>query len=181
MGSNPSKFKGPNRPVENVSWDEVQSFLRILGNGFRLPSEAEWEYAARGGTNTEYSFGDNKSLLDEYAWFFSNSGSGTHPVGGKKPNPFGLFDMHGNVFEWCEDTWLPSTYSELTEGGVRDPIETRSNRRLHVLRGGSWSPGALFCRSSFRIAFDFGGRAQDFGFRVALSVEAVREMQTRGP
>ena len=167
MGSNPSKFKGPNRPVENVSWDEVQSFLRILGNGFRLPSEAEWEYAARGGTNTEYSFGDNKSLLDEYAWFFSKSGSGTHPVGEKKPNPFGLFDMHGNVWEWVEDHWHDNYNGAPTDGSAWVDADTAAFR---VVRGGGWFDFAVSCRSAIRAGGGPGNRRDNLGFRLSRTL-----------
>ena len=113
MGDNPSHFTGDdNLPVELVSWDDVQSFITKLNDKegttkYRLPSEAEWEYACRAGTTTRYSFGDNESELSDYAWYWDNSDSQTHPVGQKRANPWGLSDMHGNVWEWVQDCWQP--------------------------------------------------------------------------
>ena len=105
MGKNPSGFKGDNRPVEEVSWEDVQEFIRRLnareqGVTYRLPTEAEWEYAARAGSTTAYSFGDDTLQLGEYAWYWENADGTTHPVGQLKPNAWGLYDMHGNVWEW---------------------------------------------------------------------------------
>ncbi len=102
MGTNPSTFKGDDLPVESVSWNDVQKFIKKLNkkentNKYRLPSEAEWEYAARAGTTTRYSFGDDARKLRNYAWYYANSNFETHPVGEKKPNTWGLYDMHGNV------------------------------------------------------------------------------------
>ncbi|NQT39791.1 MAG: formylglycine-generating enzyme family protein, partial [Planctomycetes bacterium] len=110
MGSNPSNFKGAKNPVEQVSWDNCQQFLVKLnaksggqGGKFVLPTEAQWEYACRAGSTGKFCFGDDEKQLGEYAWYGENSGSKTHPVGEKKPNTFGLHDMHGNVWEWCHD------------------------------------------------------------------------------
>ncbi|MCD4797519.1 MAG: formylglycine-generating enzyme family protein, partial [Methanosarcinales archaeon] len=110
MGTNPSHFKGDDLPVENVSWDNVQEFIKKFNkkentHKYRLPSEAEWEYAARAGTTTRYSFGDDDSKLGEYAWYSENSGDKTHPVGKKGANPWGLYDVHGNIWEWVQDEW----------------------------------------------------------------------------
>jgi len=115
MGENPSRFKGDDHPVENVSWEDVQQFIQKLNakegkEACRLPTEAEWEYAARAGTTTIYSFGNNASQLGNYAWYDENSGNTTHPVGDKPPNPWGLYDMHGNVWEWVQD-WYGPIYS----------------------------------------------------------------------
>ena len=108
VGSNPSKFKGENRPIESVSLNDVQKFINKLSqregtDKYRLPSEDEWEYACRAGTTTSYSFGNDESELKDYAWYGDNSGRETHPVGQKEPNPWGLYDVHGNVWEWCQD------------------------------------------------------------------------------
>lgn len=166
MGENPSRFKGDRNPVEKVSWDDVQEFLAKLGNGYRLPTEAEWEYAARAGTTTEYSFGDDELQLGEYAWFNNNSGSTTHPVGEKKPNPFGLYDMHGNVWEWCADH-----YHENYKGSPEDESAWLKSDMAasRVFRGGGWDYGAVGCRSAFRGWNAPGNRYGGLGFRVAKS------------
>jgi len=139
MGTNPSKFKGPTNPVESVIWSDTVEFCRKLsektGKTFRLPTEAEWEYACRAGTKTRFSFGDSESILGDYAWCESNSGKNTHPVGQKKPNAWGLYDMHGNVWEWCADIYGP--YS--SEASV-DPRGATSGGDCMV-RGGSWYNG----------------------------------------
>jgi formylglycine-generating enzyme required for sulfatase activity len=166
MGGNPSNNQGDDLPVENVSWDNVQEFLKKAGNGFRLPTEAEWEYAARAGTTTAYSFGDSESQLGEYAWFSGNAGGKTHSVGGKKSNGFGLFDMHGNVWEWCSDWYGGNYYAECQrQGTVTDP-RGPSAGSARVLRGGSWYGAAVVCRSAFRGLGTPGGRRGDLGFRV---------------
>lgn len=139
MGNNPSGFKGANNPVEQVSWEDAVEFCRKLselpaekaaGRVYRLPTEAEWEYACRAGTTTKYSFGDDDSELGNYAWFKGNSGNTSHPVGGKKPNAWGLYDMHGNVWEWCQD-W----YGDYPSGTVTDPMGATSGS-YRVNRGG---------------------------------------------
>ena len=150
MGGNPSNFKGGNRPVERVSWNDAQEFIRKLNakeetNKYRLPTEAEWEHAARAGSSGDWCFGNDESLLEEYAWYDKNSGSQTHPVGQKQPNAWGLYDMHGNVWEWCQD---------LIAG------------RCRVLRGGSWCGGARHSRSAVRSGSDPDGPSNDVGFRL---------------
>lgn len=170
MGSDPSRFKGGDRPVENVSWNDVNEFIRRLnqktGLQFRLPTEAEWEYAARAGSTTEYCFGDDEKQLGDYAWFSKNSGSTTHPVGQKKPNDFGLFDMHGNVWEWCSDWYSDSYYEECKRQGiVADPSgPTAGSDR--VVRGGGWYSDAVNCRSANRSFGAPGNRSVHLGFRL---------------
>jgi len=141
MGTNPSKFKGKQNPVEGVSWNDAVEFCRKLsqlseekaaGYVYRLPTEAEWECACRAETTTKYSFGDSASELGAYGWYDENSEKTTHPVGGKKPNPWGLYDMHGNVFEWCQD-W----YGDYPSGSVTDPTGAASGSS-RVIRGGGW-------------------------------------------
>jgi len=153
MGSNPSNFKGAKNPVEQVSWEDCQTFIRKLGEKvpgytFRLPTEAEWEYACRAGSSSEYCYGDDAGGLGEYAWYDGNSGSKTHPVGEKKPNAWGLYDMHGNVWEWCQD-W----YGNLDSNAATDPVGPSSGS-YRVLRGGSWYDDAALCRSASRSSVD---------------------------
>jgi formylglycine-generating enzyme required for sulfatase activity/tRNA A-37 threonylcarbamoyl transferase component Bud32 len=173
MCSNPSHFKGPQNPVEMVSWDDAVAFCKKLSafpeeqaarRVYRLPTEAEWEYACRAGSNTEYSFSDNDFFLREYAWYDQNSGKQTHPVGGKEPNAWGLYDMHGNVWEWCAD-WYADDYST---GAVSDPTGPQKGSG-RVYRGGSWDYGAACCRSAFRNGYNPSYRRYNYGFRVALS------------
>ena len=148
MGSNPSKFKGENLPVENVSWDDCQVFVRKLnsltGQNFRLPTEAEWEFACRGGNNSlgyKYSGSDN---IDNVAWFDCNSGRKTHFVATKSPNELGIYDMSGNVWEWCSD-W----YDKYSSGAQTNPKGPESGS-FRVYRGGGWGSRAGRCRSSLR-------------------------------
>ena len=131
---------------------------------YRLPTDAEWEYACRAGSNTRFSFGDSDSMLGDYAWYSSNSDSKTHPVGQKRPNSFSLYDMHGNVYEWCQDWYGDSYYSNSPEVDRQGP----SSGDYRVLRGGSRYDAPRFCRSAtrFRISPDY--RSDDIGFRVVL-------------
>ena len=143
MGSNASEFKGDDLPVETVSWDDCQEFCRKTG--LKLPTEAEWEYSCRAGTSGPFA-GTGK--LDAMAWYEENSGGRSHPVGRKLPNGFGLHDMHGNVFEWCEDWYQEDFYAE--SAGVTDPLCTNPGSEYRVLRGGCWFILARYCRSASR-------------------------------
>ena len=172
MGSNPSGFKGADNPVEGVTWDDAVEFCRRLselpaekkaGNVYRLPTEAEWEYACRAGTTTKYSFGDDESELGDTAWYAENSGGKTHPVGSKLPNAWGLYDMHGNVYEWCQD-W----YGDYPSGSVTDPSGATSSSG-RVDRGGGWFDSADYCRSAYRYGILPSYRNYDLGFRVVRS------------
>ena len=167
MGNNPSKFKGDNLPVENVSWEDCQIFIGKLngltGKRFRLPTEAEWEYAARGGNRSKRTQYSGSSRIDDVAWYSGNSGSKTHSVKTKKPNELGLYDMSGNVWEWCQD-WKGS-YSSNAQTNPTGP-DSGSSR---VGRGGSWRLNVRFCRSSFRDYCSPGVRGDRLGLRLALS------------
>jgi len=172
MGKNPSEFKGPQNPVEQVSWADAVEFCRKLsampaektaGHVYRLPTEAEWEYACRSGTTTAYSFGDDASRLGDYGWFEGNSDSSTHPVGEKKPNVWGLYDMQGNVVEWCQDR-----YGKYPSGSATDPTGATSGS-FRVVRGGSWDYDARFCRSAARGRLTPVFRIYHLGFRVLRS------------
>jgi formylglycine-generating enzyme required for sulfatase activity len=176
IGSNPSDFKAAGRdaPVENVSWDEAMAFCQKLterekaegrlptGYTYTLPTEAQREYACRAGTTGDYA-GD----LDAMAWYGANSGSTTHPVGTKQPNGWGLYDMHGNVLEWCRDWYA----DKLPGWEVTNPLGPPSDY-FRVVRGGCWSDEASSCRSAVRGGDPPDGRGYDVGFRLALS--AVR-------
>jgi formylglycine-generating enzyme required for sulfatase activity len=163
MGTNPSRFRNnPQNPVEQVSWNDAQAFCQklsqITGKTYRLPTEAEWEYACRAGTTTCYYFGDDANQLGDYAWYDGNSQGTTHPVGQKKPNVWGLYDMSGNVWEWCEDNWYDN-YIEAPDDG--------SAQSRKCLRGGSWVDGPHTCRSAVRIfRYRRDYRYDIFGFRV---------------
>ncbi|MGH9754982.1 MAG: SUMF1/EgtB/PvdO family nonheme iron enzyme, partial [Blastocatellia bacterium] len=166
MGNNPSYFKGdPALPVENVSWNDAKEFCKKLsqmtGKDYRLPSEAEWEYACRAGTTGDYA-GD----LDAMAWYTENSGGKTHPVGQKQPNAVGLYDMHGNVWEWCEDAWH-NDYSGAPTDGSAWLSGGDSSRR--VLRDGSYFYLARLCRSAYRGSYVARDLVLNVGFRVVVS------------
>jgi len=171
MGSNPSRFKGcDDCPVESVSWNDIQEFIRILnqktGKQYRLPTEAEWEYAARGGAElveapqTNYAGSNN---IDKVAWYNGNSGGKTHPVGGKKPNELGLYDMSGNVWEWCSD-WYGS-YSRGHHFNPNGPLSST----YRIVRGGSWGSRSNYCRITLRGNYTPDRRGHYHGFRLALS------------
>jgi len=167
MRKNPSYFNGDDLPVENVSGDNVQEFIKKLNekegtDKYRLPSEAEWEYACRAGTTTRYSFGDSESELGDYAWYEDNSGEKTHPVGQKKPNSWGLYDMHGNVWEWVQDKWQDDYDGAPTDGSAWE----RGDGASRVVRGGGWGSSAGDCRSADRYPYDPRYRDLDLGFRL---------------
>jgi formylglycine-generating enzyme required for sulfatase activity len=167
MGNNPSQIKGAGQPVEGVNWFDAVAFCRrasaITKRGFRLPTEAEWEYACRAGTQTRYSFGSDEKQLDDYAWYNGNSEATHHPVGQKKPNAWGLYDTHGNVAEWCKDRYLGSL------GRNQKPAPPGT---LRVDRGGFWDYKASGCRSATRLWSVPGGRSFYIGFRVAVTCSA---------
>jgi len=157
IGNNPSYSKGEDLPIESVTWNDVQEFIRELNkkegtDKYRLPSEAEWEYACRAGTQTRYSFGDDESKLNEYAWYDKNSGSKTHPVGQKKPNFWGLYDMHGNVLEWVQDKCHRTYDGAPSDGGAWEDGDCS----YRVYRGGGRENSALLCRSAGRAGLDCG-------------------------
>jgi formylglycine-generating enzyme required for sulfatase activity len=166
MGNNPSSNKGRTLPVENVSWDDAQLFVQKLsqktGKKYRLPSEAEWEYAARGGSTTTYPWGNSDAELHVYAWF-SAIANGTNLVGLKKPNQFGLYDMIGNVWEWTQDCWNLNFIGAPTEGSAW----TGGECSLRVLRGGSWYSNLRHLRSASRSFLSSANRQGGSGFRVA--------------
>ena len=174
MGDNPSYFKGDDLPVERVSWEDCQKFVvklkEKLGEGFtcRLPTEAEWEYACRAGSNTAYCFGDEEAGLGQYAWYGENSDKRTHPVGQKKPNAWGLYDMHGNVWEWCQDWFDSAYYGTSTDQDPKGP----SSGSARVLRGGSWLLDAVGARSALRCRIDPALRYDgDDGCRMVVAVQ----------
>lgn len=167
MGKNPSYFRGDDRPVEMVSWTEVQKFVKKLNekertDKYRLPSEAEWDYACRAGTQTRYYFGDDDSKLSEYAWHAENSGGQTHPVARKKHNLWGLYDTHGNVWEWVQDNWHENYKGAPIDGSAWEDVGD-SHR---VSRGGSWYCSAILCRSASRFKRDPENHISNLGFRL---------------
>ena len=168
MGSNPSEIKGDNLPVECVSWDDCQTFINRLnsytGRNFRLPTEAEWEFAARGGNYSRHYKYSGSNNIDDVAWYGDNSGNHSHPVGAKQANELGLYDMSGNVCEWCSD-WYGS-YSSYSQN---DPTGPNSGS-YRVFRGGSrYVVHAWGCRSSCRCGITPGDRYNGLGLRLALS------------
>jgi formylglycine-generating enzyme required for sulfatase activity len=170
MGTNTYYSKNnPQNPVENVSWNDAQAFCQklsqITGKTYRLPTEAEWEYACRAGTTTRYYFGDDDNQLGNYAWYSGNSNRTTHPVGQKKPNAWGIYDMSGNVYEWCEDDWHDS-YAGAPDDGTAWLDNDNRSQSVKCLRGGSWGSLPNLCRSANRIR-GVPDRLLNYGFRVA--------------
>jgi formylglycine-generating enzyme required for sulfatase activity len=191
MGNNPSRFQGESRPVENVSWNDTQEFIRRLNslegtNKYRLPTEAEWEYAARAGMPTKFPFEIGRTA--DHAWYWNNANRETHPVGEKQPNPWGLHDMHGNVWEWVSDWYGEGYYaSSITSspGVVVKPKEILSGPKIvisdpkgavegtgRVLRGGSWGNDLRYLRSAHRNAYPPDYRNANTGFRLVVSPDS---------
>jgi acetoin utilization deacetylase AcuC-like enzyme/formylglycine-generating enzyme required for sulfatase activity len=190
----PSHFKGPKQPLEQINWtdaavycnersmaegltpcyDEETWVCNFAADGYRLPTEAEWEYACRAGTNGQYSFGGDAQRLKDHAWFADSSSGKTQPVGGKKPNPWGLYDMHGNVAEWCHDLYGETYYASSPDENPRGPASGEER----VLRGGAWNSTAESCRSSYRSSdpsIDDTCLASDaIGFRCVRNAPAER-------
>ena len=177
MRYNPSHNKGRQLPVEMISWMDAISFCnklselpeeKIAGRAYRLPTEAEWEYACRATSGSAFSFGDTADLIGDYAWFGENSEGTTHPVGEKKANRWGLHDMHGNVSEWCQD-WYKFQPSSV-ESDPKGPLLGS----LRVRRGGSWYHELQYCTAGYRYAFESTSRNRDCGFRVAMNLPAMQ-------
>ena len=182
MGKNPSRWKAGANPVEQVRWSDAVRYCnarsRLKGlepcydlqtwecnfdaNGYRLPTEAEWEYACRAGTKTAYSFANSPSKLKDYAWFKDNSGSKPRPVGQKRPNAWGLYDMHGNVWEWCNDYYEVDYYQQSPEENPKGP----KTGETKVVRGGAWKFSADSCRSGYRYNEDPGYVDACFGYDI---------------
>ena len=170
MGTNPSNFRGDeNCPVEQVSWQNAVNFCeklsKIIGRKVKLPSEAQWEYACRAGSTGKYCFGDDVNRLGNYAWYNANSGNKTHPVGEKLANSWGLYDMHGNVWEWCEDLWHENYNGAPTDGTA---WLSGGDRSRWILRGGSWYINDITCRSALRGRMDAVSWGDSIGFRVIV-------------
>ena len=166
MGSNPSRFEGADLPVENVSWDDCQEFIqklnRLTGCNFRLPTEAEWEFACRGGNNSRGYKYSGSNVIDDVAWYLGNSGLKAYPVATKAPNELGIYDMSGNVWEWCNDRY--ADYPAISQTKPTGP----QSGSYRVYRGGSWLMPPRCCRSSIRIDSDTSFRFIDLGLRLAL-------------
>ena len=182
MGENPSRWKSSKNPVEQVRWSDAVRYCNARSrsegfqpcydlntwecnfdaNGYRLPTEAEWEYACRAGTKTAYFFGNEPSKLKDYAWFDKNSGAKPRPVGQKLPNPWGLYDMYGNVWEWCNDFYKVDYYQEAPQENPKGP-KTGDNK---VVRGGAWKFSDESCRSGYRYNEDPGYADVCFGYDI---------------
>ena len=177
MGANPSYDKGPLRPVDTISWEDIQEFLRRLNQqlslegerGYRLPTEAEWEYAARAGRRQGFSGSEG---LDQVGWYVENSQVQTHERGLKAPNEWGLYDMTGNLWEWCQDWYDEDYYQKCVEEGITQHPKGPDSGEYRVLRGGSWSGGPDDCRVAYRCYYSPDDRDNDYGFRLARTVWA---------
>jgi formylglycine-generating enzyme required for sulfatase activity len=159
------EFNGPDQPVVGISWDEARTFARWAGLG--LPSESQWEYGCRAGTTTRFYTGDTEKMLARAGWCNSNSDGRLHPAGEKRPNDFGLYDMHGNVWEWVEDHWHPNYKGAPDDGSAWIDTDTDKGS-LRVMRGGSFGSDARYCRSAYRLGSHPSSWLQVFGFRLVL-------------
>jgi formylglycine-generating enzyme required for sulfatase activity len=174
MGKNPSHFKESRNPVEQVSWEDAVEFCKALskktGKSVSLPTEAQWEYACRAGSKTRFSYGDDNeyAALGDYAWYNKNSEGRTHPAGQKKPNDWGLYDMHGNVWEWCSDWYDKDYYS--AKANDRDPQGPGSGT-CRLLRCGSCACCPLGCRSAMRRGLSPDSKFDYIGFRVSVDMK----------
>lgn len=189
-------------PVDNVNWRDAVDFCLqlsrreeftscyhgalngvqpIAGTGYRLPTEAEWEFACRAGTATQYYSGDSDEDVARTAWFGETAGGRTHRTGELSANALGLFDMHGNVWEWCQDGWQPDYYSQFSAMATIDPCAPVPTNQERIIRGGTWDGAAAYCRSANRNGADPTLRVFHLGFRVVLSVEAVRQSSNKDP
>lgn len=193
-GEQPAEFQGDRLPVETISWRDAQRFVEQLaaktGRPYRLPTEAEWEYAARASSTTQYHFGDAATELDQYAWFIDNAEETTHPVGSKRPNAWGLHDMHGNVAEWVLDQYSEEGYPELDETTRKDPLAIPMTLYPRVVRGGGWDKEPEQCRSAAREGSTEDWIAQDPQVPVSIwyltdalhvGFRIVRPLQTPTP
>jgi formylglycine-generating enzyme required for sulfatase activity len=172
MGDNPSVFSHPDNPVENVSWNDINIFINLLNkkeghNRYSLPTEAQWEYAARAGSETAYFFGNDPKELGNYAWYEDNSEEKTHMIGQKKPNDWGLFDVLGNVREWTQDFFDENYYSESPDADPEGPASGQNR----VVRGGGYGAGPGGCRSGYRSGYSPDERIRSVGFRLALAID----------
>ncbi|MDX2248815.1 MAG: formylglycine-generating enzyme family protein [Bacteroidia bacterium] len=169
--NNPSFFQGDLRPVEHISWDDAKKFIEklnsVTGLTFRLPSEAEWEFAARGGNKSKHTVYSGSNRLEEVGWYRENSHQETKPVGQKLPNELGIYDMSGNVWEWCEDDWHSDYKGAPADGSAWIDAGDRGSAR--VLRGGSWGNYPRYCRVANRDYTSPGNRVNYLGFRLAFA------------
>jgi formylglycine-generating enzyme required for sulfatase activity len=174
MGYNPSHFRGPDRPVENVTWFEAQEFCQkfgeLTGKPIRLPTEAEWEYACRAGTTSDYFSGNDEAALKRIGWYGGDNGPSkgqTQPVGKLEKNSWGLFDVHGNVWEWCEDWYAP-----YATGDQMDPCQlNKQSSEWCILRGGGWDNNPDICHATFRNFTKPANHSSSWGFRVCFRLD----------
>jgi formylglycine-generating enzyme required for sulfatase activity len=176
MGHNPSRFQGDDRPVESITWHDCQKFCETLAGithkPIRLPTEAEWEYACRAGTTTDYYNGDGVEALRKVGWYIDNSGGKTHPVGKLAPNAWGLYDMHGNICEWCQDAYAAYQTRDVEDPCCHSGEFCAGYPDRRVQRGGCWDSDPEMCRSAYRIRIPAGtgdpGHLRCQGLRVCF-------------